>query len=232
MGIANKTIGGVSIVGLIIFSIVTIQRNNRTNDLRNEEIKREYEFKESMRQSNERIDNSALGKWYKEFSDTGKCFVNTADSLNADGIKMKVYYPCSWENFSENKHVQSIIKQLIHSVSDSLMLGLTIDISGSPIEFTDKNIEIIRKESSLREMSAGHGIFVSSASLKIGGIKASEVVTTKKSGIYFMTFYLYHKTNIITITYSIEATNIINGSNAFAKYKGFFRLLVNKTQVL
>lgn len=170
------------------------------------------------------------------FSDTGKCIFNTINSANSDGLEMKVYYPCLWQEFNENKKIPTLIKQFIHADNDSLTVGMTISISTSPIKLTDENIEKIRQPESLKILTEQYGDYFSSKIIKINGIRADEVVLSgrninSKNRSFFVVYHLYYKSKIITLTYSLDAANS-EALKHVLLYKIFFRKLINRTEII
>lgn len=180
-------------------------------------------------------EHNEIDKMFTDLADSGKCS-NTSLNTLTDSVYITFYFPCAWKEYKENSTIPTLIKQYTITLSDSCLVGLSVDISASPTTLTPKVIKRIRNAEVLKNLTKSSGDFISFQPLEINGIKSDEVlikkITNNPESFTFKLFtHFYYDNRIITFTYLVVSKNQLHASTIFQQYKSLFREMAKKTQM-
>lgn len=188
-------------------------------------------YKENYTNKNDEISNM-----FRDIADSGKCSYSTLNSVNSDSIDMTYYFPCSWKEYKENNDIPTLIKQYTVNLSDSCLVGLSVDISTSPVDLTATVIKKIRNKEVLKDLTKASGDFISFQLIDLGKIPGDEVITVQhknnpQGSTYSLLNHFYYHNRIITFTYLVVSKNNLHASGIFNTYKDVFRNLIKMTKI-
>lgn len=226
----TKTIGGVSLLSILIFSIFAIQKQCRQDDWRNKEMQRKYDFQEAMKPSPQLEE-------FSDILDSAKCSFNSTEIPDALGTKFKIYYPCKWVE-SKDK-IEGVLKMYYHELQNSTNSSIVTTVSVEDVhrEFTNDLVNAISQVSIQKQTCENDGgYFISSTKIRVKTTPGNEVIFRKQidsaNFAFYLVNYLYTKGKLITIQYMTGATTQKEASRLFERYKPKFRQWFKKTELL
>ena len=173
---------------------------------------------------------------YKAFGDMvskSNCFIGDKDvpRRNNSAFNLHVYYPCGWEFFEDTTDSS---KKLIHSLSDTSTVAITVEYEPNPIPLTDIKIAYASSAEYLKNWTEQNDrLFISSVSNTIDKIKCAEVISRKQTAVapftFLMSYIFFTKNEIITITYFAGSNTWKQASYIFEEYKNVFRKWAERT---
>jgi hypothetical protein len=170
-------------------------------------------------------------------NDSGTCFINTKESERAIGVKMKLYYPCKWEKFSElETNFKTLIEQRVYQINNTDLVGLSFDISSYGQVFTPQMIDKLQSEEFLKKATENKGQeFISWKKVQVQSFKGDQSFTMQKTidGVtFFLINHIFYQDKVITITYMALSSNENNARKLFEINTPLFNSLFNKTEFL
>lgn len=238
MSATNKTIGGVSIIGLIVFSVITINRNSRRDEIRNAEMKSHYELQESIKESLKQGESTLKGmklftEGYIDLKDSSKCNLNPYKLNSNFKLNASVSYPCRWQKLDEVKNV-SLVAQYANIITDTAMVAISINVNDMGKNMGEDFISKLRSEKFLRKALTDQGhTFISFKNMEVNKVKADEVYGKYflKGGVmYFRKNHFYYKKYVLTCTYFTTCSSEKSASRLFNDYSKVFDRLRDRTR--
>ena len=148
---------------------------------------------------------------------------------------MVLSFPCRWDKYDANSNLPTLIQQFVYKISDSISIGVSLDISKLKKPLTNLQISKITSEKFLIENFKPKGSFIASERLIIGGHTGDKVTLKIIKGhtcIYEMVYHLYKGDIAVTITYIFVSETLNNAYANFKYYSHDFKKMANRTEFL
>lgn len=179
------------------------------------------------------VKNNSLNRL--ENSLNSDCIFSTKGIEKAQGLNIKLHYPCSW-NAKEDKQLLPIrVKSFSNEVFKDYRLGVSLDVEKYIGSLTEEDINRFRTKDFQELVLAGSDqTFINLTQTRINGIEADQVISVLKSKTEYSKFlltHLYYKGFIITVSFVVNANHKSELESLFKKYKPMFTSLANSTTI-
>jgi hypothetical protein len=167
--------------------------------------------------------------------DSGNCFLSTEALPKSDGVDMEMYYQCQWQKSDDDSAGSTLVRQYASSFGDSLLAGVSLDVSQTDHILTDDEIDKASTKNALIKITQSKGEYISSSNTLISGFKSERIIlkkANKNSCVFYLLYIIFKGDRIITITYMVSS----NDSNCayrqfYSNYIFLFQTLANKTRI-
>ena len=170
---------------------------------------------------------------HHETDSGGNCIINTAGDPRAKGIKMEVYYPCSWVELPKTEaHAGDVcVLGTLHG-TDSANAGLFVSVSRLTMSQTAQ--EQLRTNTYMTDsFKLANGV-ISSDTIQISGMSGGQLVSEGRSarGVFFyqLIIQFYMRQRFVQFVYSVGALAKNDALSTFNQQKPLFLALARRTK--